>query len=74
MIANNSGRSVSTELKLFKTMDSCSMPNWSRQDCSSKFRYEGKFSSPSFDISISKTTSGNSYMYRYDRWLAHFTV
>ena len=67
MIANNFGRSVSTELKLFKTMDSCSMANWWRQDSSSKFRYEGKFSSASFDLSISKTTPGNSYMYRYDR-------
>ena len=43
MIANNFGRSVSTELKLFKTMDSCSMADWSRQDSSSKFRYEGNF-------------------------------
>ena len=67
MIANNFGRSVSTELKLFKTMDSCSMANWSRQDSSSKFRYEGKFSSAWFDISKSKTTPGSSYMYRYDR-------
>ena len=67
MIANNFGRSVSTELKLFKTMDSCSMANWSRQDSSSKFRYEGKFSSAWFDISKSKTTPGSSYMYRYDQ-------
>ena len=49
-------------------MDSCSMANWSRQDSSSKFRYEGKFSSAWFDISKSaKTTLGSSYMYRYDR-------
>ena len=67
MIANNFGRSVSTELKLFKTMDSCSMANWSRQDSSSKFRYEGKCSSASFDISKSKTAPESSYMYRYDR-------
>ena len=67
MIANNFGRSVSTELKLFKTMDSCSMADWSRQDSSSKFRYEGKFSSAWFDISKSKTTPGSSYMYRYDQ-------
>ena len=67
MIANNFGRSVSTELKLFKAMDSCSMANWSRQDSGSKFQYEGKFSSAWFDISKSKTTPGSSYMYRYDR-------
>ena len=41
------------------------MANWSRQDSSSKFRYEGDISSAWFDISISKKTSGCSYIYRY---------
>ena len=41
------------------------MANLSRQDSSSKFRYEGDISSAWFDISISKKTSGSSDIYRY---------
>ena len=41
-----------TKLKLFKTMDSCSMAKWSRQDSTSRFEYEENVSGAWFNVSI----------------------